>query len=74
MSRVELYTVCLLCSGLDNEDKRQSAPLAETLHCTSTRRASPRYVGEAGTRKPLQQKMREILDSPKARDYQPVDL
>ena len=41
----------LLCSGLNNEDERQSAPLTETLYCTSTRRASSRCAGETGTRK-----------------------
>ena len=39
----------LLCSGLNNEDERQSAPRTETLYCTSTRRASSRYAGETGT-------------------------
>ena len=41
----------LLCSGLNNEDERQSAPLTETLYCTSTRRASSRCAGETGTRR-----------------------
>ena len=49
-----MYTVYLLCSGLNNEDERQGAPLTETLFCTSMRRASSRYEGETGTRKTLQ--------------------
>ena len=44
---------------LGNEDERQSAPLTETLHCTSTRRASSRYAGETETRKPPKQRIRE---------------
>ena len=58
MSRIKIYTVYLLCSGLNNEDERQSAPLTETLHCTSTRRISPRYAGETGTKKPPNQPRR----------------
>ena len=59
MSRFVIYTVYLLCSGLDNEDERQSGPLTETLYCTPMRRASSRY----GTRKTPQQKIikREVL-------------
>ena len=59
MPRFEIYTVHLLCSGLNNEDERQSAPLplTETLYCTSTRRASSRYAGETGTRKPPKQRI-----------------
>ena len=52
MSRFAISTVYLLCSGLDNEDERQSAPLTKALYCTSTRRVSSRYAGETGTRKP----------------------
>ena len=52
MSRLVIFTVYLLCSGLDNEEERQSAPLTDALYCTSTRRASSRYTGETGTRKP----------------------
>ena len=43
---------------LNNKDERQSAPLTETLHYTSTRRAPSRYAGETGTGKPLQQQQR----------------
>ena len=59
MSRFVIYTLHLHCSGLIFEDERQSAPLTEALHCTSTRRASLRYAGETGTRDPLQQGMGE---------------
>ena len=48
MSRFAIYTVHLLCSGLNNEDERQSAPLTETLHCTSMRRAKSRIMGLHG--------------------------
>jgi len=48
------FKVHLLCSGLNNEDERQSAPFTETLYFTPTR-----YAGETGTRKPPQQRMRE---------------
>ena len=41
---------CSFFTPLNNEDKRQSAPLTETLYCTSTRRASSRYAGETGKR------------------------
>ena len=34
-----------LCSGLNNEDERQSAPLTGALYCTPTRRASTGYTG-----------------------------
>ena len=38
MSRFVTYTVYLLCSGLNNEDERQGAPLTETLwKCASSR-------------------------------------
>ena len=50
MSPFAIYTLYLLCSGLNNEDGRQSAPLAEAMYCTSTRRASSRCAGETGTR------------------------
>ena len=59
MSRFEIYTVHFLSSGLNNEDEKQSATLHETLYCTSTRRASSRYAGETGMRKPPQQRMGE---------------
>ena len=52
MSRFVICTVHLLFSGLNNEDGRQSAPLTETLYCTSTHRASSRCAGGAGTGKP----------------------
>ena len=58
MSRFAIFNVHLLCSGLNNEDVRQSAPLTDILHYTPTRRASSRYAGETGTRKPPQQRMR----------------
>ena len=48
---MSIYTVYLLCSDLNNEEKRQSAPLTETLYYTSTRRASSRYAGETATGK-----------------------
>ena len=48
ISLIVISTVYLFCSGLDNEDGRHSAPLTETLHCTSTRRESSRYAGETG--------------------------
>ena len=38
MSWFVICTVHLLRSGLNNEDGIQSAPLTETLYCTSTRR------------------------------------
>ena len=41
---------CSFFTPLNNEDRRQSAPLTETLYCTSTRRASSRYAGETGKR------------------------
>jgi hypothetical protein len=54
------WVLDLLCSGLDNEDERQSAPLTEALYCTSTRRASSRCAWEtAGKRKLPQQRTRE---------------
>jgi hypothetical protein len=59
MSRFVIYKVHLLCSGLNNGDGRPSAPLTDILYRTSTRRASSRYAGETGTRKPPQQRMRE---------------
>ena len=60
MSRFEIYTVYLFCSGLDNEDEGQSAPLIETMNFTSTRRTSSRYAGETGTRKPPAQRIGEV--------------
>jgi len=45
---------------LNNEDERQSAPLTGTLYCTSTHRASSRYAGETGTRKPPKQRTRGV--------------
>ena len=52
----------LACCGLKNEDERQSAPLTETLHCTSTRRASSRFAGGAGTGEtPTAENEREML-------------
>ena len=50
MPRFVIYTVYLLCSGLNDEGERQGAPLSETLRYTSTCRASSRYAGETGTR------------------------
>ena len=41
---------CSFFTPLNNEDRRQSAPLTETMYCTSTRRASSRYAGETGKR------------------------
>ena len=46
-----------LCSGLNNEDGRQSAPLTEILHCTSTRHAS--YAKRGGGHELPQQRTRE---------------
>ena len=52
----------LLCSGLNNEDERQSAPLTEVLYCTSTRRPSSRYAGETGaSTPPTTENGREVL-------------
>ena len=48
MSQFAICTVYLRSSGSVNEDERQSAPLTETLLCTSTRRASSCYAGETG--------------------------
>ena len=59
MSRFVIYKVHLLYSGLNNEDERQSTPITETMHCTSTCHVPSRYAGETGTRKSLQQRMRE---------------
>ena len=56
------FIVHLLCSGLNNEDERQSAPLTETLFCTPTRRASSRCAGETGAReKNATENEREML-------------
>ena len=62
MSRFAIYTVYLLRSGLNNEDERQSSPLTETLHCTSTRRASSRYAGrDRDEETPKTENKREML-------------
>ena len=41
-----IYALHFPCSGLSSKDEIQSAPLTETTYCTSTRRASSRYVGK----------------------------
>ena len=46
---------------MNNEDERQSAPLTETLYCTSTRRASSRYAGETGEQTPKTENKRGML-------------
>ena len=42
--------------GLNKEEKRQSASLTKTLHCTSARCAKSSYAREAETRKPQNRK------------------
>ena len=61
MSRFALYTVYLLCSDLNNEDKRQSAPLTGALYCTSARRASSRCGGDGNEVTPTTENEREML-------------
>jgi hypothetical protein len=73
MSRFVICTVYLLCSGLGNGDERQSAPLTKTLYCTSALRASSRYAGETGTRKPQNREYGRYAGAP--RTYtQPAQL
>ena len=75
MSRFVIFTVYLFCSGLNNEDERQSAPLTETLYCTSTRRVSSRYAGETGTRKLPKREYERYAYAPRLRTYtQPAQL
>ena len=41
MSRFVIYTVYLLCSGLNNENERQSAPLTKTRFLLLEHRLQP---------------------------------
>ena len=45
---------------------KRPSPLTETLHCTSTRRASSRYAGETGTRKPPKTENEREVPMPRA--------
>jgi len=64
-----LGSCCAVCNiqgvpplkWLENDNERQPPPLSGALYCTSTRRASSRYAGETGTRKPPEQIIREVF-------------
>ena len=61
MSRFLIHTKCLLCSGLNNEDERQSAPLTGALCCFHAPRLDALRGGDWNEETPVTENKKDML-------------